>query len=490
MESSATQLELPRFDEVTFGYASAEAEGATAPELLLRAYLDRVGIIREALMGDRFLFLGYKGSGKSAIGERCRLLAQDKHDLFVTTTFLAEFPYSSLQKIAPGTNEPESRFPTAWRWLLLLNLIDSFSQDQGAPSTDANELGAAIRALKELQILPVPDLKRLAMTSAKTAFRAQIPKLLEFTHERSYAGQDLQFLTVVDMLQKAACSFRTGSRHVLILDGLDDVLSKRDVQYESLAGLITEVSRLNRELAKAGVPAKIVVLCRTDLFERLPAANKNKLRQDAAVTLDWYHDPREPEESGLLELINLRAEVASGLDYDVIDAHLPPRVHKRPMRQAVLELTRHTPRDVVQLFRSLQKFHHGDDPMSVDHVMSAFRDYSLTYFLPELKDELVGYVPSEDVDDVFAVFASLRKREFTRNELYHHWNHLAPDVDIDAALAALFECSGVGILHVKEQHRTSAKTYVSFKFRNRNSTIGMGQRFLLHSGVWKALNLV
>ena len=54
------------FRSIRFGKASAEAESAAAPELLLAGYLDHEGFTTQASSGDAFLFLGYKGSGKTA----------------------------------------------------------------------------------------------------------------------------------------------------------------------------------------------------------------------------------------------------------------------------------------------------------------------------------------------------------------------------------------------------------------------------------------
>lgn len=52
---------------IVFGKASAEREGAEYPDLLTKGYLNPFDVIREARDGAKFLFLGYKGSGKSAL---------------------------------------------------------------------------------------------------------------------------------------------------------------------------------------------------------------------------------------------------------------------------------------------------------------------------------------------------------------------------------------------------------------------------------------
>lgn len=88
------------FEKLRFGWASAEEEGASEPDLLLDGFLDVDGIIEEARNGHKFLFMGYKGSGKSAISEHMRLTAQSNPQQFVTTAFLADFPYSDFSRLA------------------------------------------------------------------------------------------------------------------------------------------------------------------------------------------------------------------------------------------------------------------------------------------------------------------------------------------------------------------------------------------------------
>ena len=64
---------------------------------------------------------------------------------------------------------------------------------------------------------------------------------------------------------------------MLFIDGLDEILTHSELQFPALAALISEASRLNDDLRAAYKPFKCVVLCRTDLFDRLPGANKNKI---------------------------------------------------------------------------------------------------------------------------------------------------------------------------------------------------------------------
>ena len=160
-------------------------------------------------------------------------------------------------------------------------LIQSFEADESAKLGAHSPYTKVVAGLRALDLMPVPQLNQLVSKSSKRGFKAGIPRFLELTSERVSEGQDLQLAQMVHVLRQAVTTFRTTNSHIVFVDGLDDVLTARDLQFQSIAALITEASRLNGELMSAGCPAKFVILCRTDIFDRLPGANKNKIRQDA-----------------------------------------------------------------------------------------------------------------------------------------------------------------------------------------------------------------
>jgi hypothetical protein len=479
--------------EFEFGYAAAEEEGAYAPDLLITGYLDPEELIQKAIAGRNFLFLGYKGSGKSAIGQHLKLLSNTRHDLFVTLVTLADFPFTPFKKIIKGEAEPESRYPTAWSWLLLLYLIDSFSKDNGREHMDEQAFQKAFADLQHLGLLPGPDLRRAVLISSKTTFGAELLKVgvkLERATERQDTT-DLVFF--VDSLKLIANAMRGPSRHLLVIDGLDDILAKRDIRFEAISALVFEANRLNQTFAREGVPAKVIVLCRTDLFERLPGANTNKLRQDAAIALDWYRDSQNPAESDLIRLINHRATLSAGAPIDIFTTFFPQRlerIHRRDgqdLRSFFLDLTRHTPRDMIMLMRKMQSFA-GPGIMPREAVLKAATAYSKDYFLPEIKNELSGYVRDEHIQIMIDLLGSMRKREFWVKDVEEQAkrNGVSKDLDIGACLRHMFECSAVGNVETWP----SGVTYFTFRYRNRHSAFSVDKKVLLHFGIWKALNLL
>jgi hypothetical protein len=382
------------------------------------------------------------------------------------------------------------KLPTSWRWLLLLYLIDSFQKDNGGEHEDPERFRMAVSNLKELGILPNPDFKRIVLTSSKNSFAAKL-KFLAGGREDTFERQDVTDLPFfIDALGNLAKGFKGNNRHLLVIDGLDDILTKDTTQIDALSCLIYETNRLNQEFAKVGTPCKIVILCRTDVFERLPGANLNKLRQDAAVNLDWYRDTQDPNQSDLIRLINKRASIEIGAEVDVFSLHLPRRIERLTRQQKcipfLLDLTRHTPRDMIMLMTQLQKFS-SPGVMSSDQVIKGVKAYSNDYFLPEIRNELSGFVSQRDIAVTIELIGSLRKREFGIADLQSHAKSVGypSDIDLSSILRSLFECSAIGNVDITASHQN----YFTFRYRNRNSAFSLAKKITLHFGVWKALNL-
>src|SRR5205085_172692 len=92
--------------------------------------------------------------------------------------------------------------------------------------------------------------------SSKHSFKINIAQLLELSYENEQAITeiDIKFMHLVDLMKSIAISFETKSSHFIIIDGLDEILSSREIQYQSLAALITQVKELNRYFLEHKVP--------------------------------------------------------------------------------------------------------------------------------------------------------------------------------------------------------------------------------------------
>jgi hypothetical protein len=153
----------------------------------------------------------------------------------------------------------------------------------------------------------------------------------------------------------------------------------------------------------------------------------------------------------------------------------------------LLDKTRHTPRDFIQLLNHLKPFYRGTT-FTVPQILSGVRQYSIKYFLPEIWDELAGYVPREHFDCFLSVLRSHRNPDRSYRQLLYAAcsTKKIEQRDFDTMLNTLYECSAIG--H-RWQDTISREWRFDFKYRNHNSAFNAGNDILLHPGLLKALNL-
>lgn len=483
-------LEKLPFGKIDFGADSAETERTQSPHLLLRGFLDSRGHGTRLVNGREYLVLGYKGSGKTALAANIELNAIGRHDLFANTVTLRDFPFAEFARILPTESEADASLPSAWSWLLLIKFFDTLLKDNSIDASPNTEFYAVREMLKSYGLLGGGDLKKLALISTKRELKLKLP-FVEGTWAREARDAEVRIPLLADKVKQVLGTLKTAARHILIVDGLDDILKNDSVQFQALSALIFEVSQLNSFFLRADVPLKVLVLCRTDIFDRLSGPNKNKIRQDSAIVLDWYHDPQSPDRSLLVQLANLRAHLASDRIHDVIEEYFPSEIRRKGWselhgrKRFLLDYTRHLPRDLLRLLHYIGAATAGVQP-TVEEVRSGIRTYSIDYFYHEIRDELDGYLTADQASAVLAVLASFGQPLFTlvEFEAAAAAHDVLSNVPSRAALTPLFECSAIA--NVREVG--SRLNYV-FKYRNRNMAINLKQTFFIHRGLWKAANI-
>ncbi|MBQ5979525.1 MAG: hypothetical protein IJL58_05850 [Bacteroidales bacterium] len=475
------------FKTINFGKADAHTEGEAYPELLSKGYLNISSVAEKALNGNVFLFLGYKGSGKSSLSEHLRLVSGDA---IVDQQQLKDFPFKEFDKIL-DTEDKIIRYKKLWCWLLCVKVFENLYFDSSAHVQSQNDLKKVVAIFTQAGIFPVLSISSLVKKTVTNSVKATI-KCLELNRtvnkEDVGIGQDIDLLT--DYLKNLILSFKEENQHVMIIDDLDDILSPKGLQFGIITSLINVVKELNRFFALSNVPFKILVLCRTDMFERLPDPNKNKTKQDCSFTFTWYREGlNKGDDSDLVKLINTRAKLVYPELQDVFKTFFP-RVYKgTKIHTALLDFTRHTPRDFIQLINYIQN-QCGDNTTKVTsaEIERGIKEYSTEYFKQEISDEMAGYLPGTVIEGVFNALSSLRSRDFWFSDFREKctYNTKLKGVEADEIMKILYECSAIGHSYSYNGGRTSR---VTFKYRNRSSSFNPEDRIMLHKGLWKALNV-
>lgn len=126
------------YRKIIFGKTDAQEESAEYPDLLINGYLQVDNINKQVLETNKFLFLGYKGAGKSALSEHLKLTSDS--NTIVDQQSLKNFPYKTFSKIVSGDSEPEVKHKLAWRWLLLVRVLQNLIADNDAHAASEMEL--------------------------------------------------------------------------------------------------------------------------------------------------------------------------------------------------------------------------------------------------------------------------------------------------------------------------------------------------------------
>ncbi len=470
------------FRTIQFGKTDGNEEASIYPVLLTKGYFDIMEVAEKALCSEIFLFLGYKGSGKSALSEHLNLRAKPAGSEIVHPQFLNRFPYKLFNKVVKGQAETEAKYPLAWEWVFLVYCMYAFDEDCSAMCNLNHEWQATIEELKKAQLFPVSNITDIVKIAHKNTFTVGVPPILGYKYERT-AEKGFDTGLCIKLLKDLIKEIRTDNRHYLVIDGLDDFISSREVQQKTIIALINTAKDINKWFRDNIVPFKVIVLCRTDIFDRLSDPNKNKIKRDSSFTFTWFDESEADDyaSSNLIALANLRARLKYPEIEDVFKTFFPKDFDGTNIYQALLDYTRHTPRDFLQLLNEIQNSCSSEN-VSPRNITSGIKRYSSEYFLGEIRDELAGYVSADNIELTIDLLSRLRKTTFNfidiqqladRDNKYHN-------LDLEEVFRVLFECSAIGHIRGDED-----KNY--FKYRNPHMTFNKFDRIKLHKGLWKVL---
>jgi len=432
---------------------------------------------------DEFLVLGPKGSGKSAIGVRLELLSRSNNEIKVKKYDLEDFPYKPFSTMIPSKEAREIKFQNDWEYILLVALLNNILKDERSYRDNQN-LKNVLEALKSHGILPSEDLTHIVNTTVNTMGGIKA-YFLEGSRSSEKEKIPFDISMLFETLKDLCYSLKLQSQHLIIIDGLDSVLvqDQKERQYTSLGALISVADRINTKLKKFGVRAKFIVLCRTELFDKLPGSNNNKIKQDSAILLNWYQD-KDITSTNLVSLINLRASNSLEKEINVFEEFFPKTItnYYKETLPFLLNFTRHTPRDFIILLNKIQESTKGDTPTEKE-IWNGLDEYSISYFISEIRDELNGFLTVEEINSIMKLLELMRVTGYYKSDIqnksYENKGFIA--LNLDTALEHLFNCNAIG--------NVDENSYHSLKYRNIHSHFMEDQKIIVHKGLWKALNL-
>ena len=476
-----------KFKDIKFGYISAEDEFTYSPELIIDGFLDEYGYIDELLDTEKFLVLGPKGSGKSAIGSKLELISKENKDIFTKKFKLRNFPYNSFTGIIYSKEAPEIQYLKNWEYVLIVACLNSFINDSSFQYPKNARI--ILRTLVDSGLLSSDGkikLEQIVKTTADKKFEINLKALKYIKSKQEEKITNIEQLFII--LKELFYSIELKSKHYIILDDLDYVFTERENQVKSLSALILAVDDMNKSFYQNEIPAKIIIMCRTDLFNTLSGPNKNKIKQHSGIVLDWYQDTSNLININLAKIINLRTKISLNSEIDIFKDCLPPYFYqwgqKKETIHVLFDYTRHTPRDIIQLLNEIQKHTGKSTKPSKENIKYALISYSKDYFVSEIRDELDGFISKNELNYLIPLLISVGNYRFSLDELENKikGNDKYKSIDSNRLIDALFNCNAIGNID-------NVSNFVTFKYRNPYAEFNPNSDILVHNGLQKALNL-
>jgi hypothetical protein len=389
----------------SFGQYVAEYEREELTE-----YFVETSEFRSILAGDSTVFVGRKGTGKTAtMSQSVNELKKDRRNLVVSIKPSA-YELSGLVdlvKSLEGDSHSEYLLLSLWTYLLYteigLRTVSYAGERPAKTGTDANLL-LLVQELDDLQIDAADDLS-VRLERAVTLLSAGNRRSGESVQD--FVSRSLKLHRLNKLRELVVSTLKDFKRVAVLIDNLDKTWERGSdyaVMSRFILALLTAVGRLEKDFARApGASANLrftlTVFLRTDIFDIVTKA------------------AREPDKIGALEIRWGDAELlvrvleeryaanrtSKTKTYDMWDDLFDPEVRGLKTRDYFLWRTLPRPRDFVffanaALTTAINRKHDRISAADIVHAESAYSQFAVEALLVEseaerfdLEDALYGF---------------------------------------------------------------------------------------------------
>lgn len=411
-----------------FGNPEAESEKG-----LVEYFNDYLGIFNEMLVG-KFLFVGRKGTGKSAIAKYIKAESDKSDDSYASIIRMSDL---SIERIVQ--RDEKQREYALIEWLILLNLTKLIVKSGSAKYTREYEklekflernAGSVDVDQKELIERMTTKNGEINFEVLRHSFGGIIGK--SFHSKEKSAPYYKMIGPLKEILKWLFSTEDVNSKEFWILvDDLDvDYKLENEIDNDKLMDLIRIVRVYNTELLSE--KSKILVFIREDICKHIVNRYNDsaKIIQGNIIPINWYiplKDMGKEDDIPLKKLADRRIEIAFNENKMTIPEGKSPwdcliewdRAYGSSSFKFILDYTFYRPRDIVTF---LDAVHIGNYsiPLSYSNVKRALRKY-VEMTINEIKSELKLFFNEDDKCLLFNdVFPHIINENLTKQELVEY----------------------------------------------------------------------
>ena len=479
--------------DMFIGSPEAESEATNTPIKLSEFFEDYLNIF-QPLNEEKFIIVGRKGSGKTAVGEAIYNLSQSSPNVFCKFIKKTDIDVEYIVQIGQE-NGYTIKVSLLYKWLMLTHMLDLLTQNEKLTNHPAmNHLRKFVnrnRGFIDIRKGEVVEMMRKSgfsvgveyLNRALTAMGSKEITVKESKPDFTKLLPGLE-MVVLDLMQHD-----TDNQYIIIFDDLDVGYStKVQSNIDTMAELLRMVRYFNVDcLGRRNIDSKVLVLLRDDIEKSvLFTADMGKIFNAYAVELNWYEDCYRYDEKNLMlrQFINKRIKVNFQKKGYVINNQSDPWTSfvdeqsfygGKTGVKYILDYTFFRPRDLILFFKDINTMK-LPLPLSSDTIKKNLLGRYAVAMVKDLKGELSLANDKDAVEKVFKTLRNFSNRDpFTYDDLYDalKTQRISED-DIPELIESLFEYSLIGNFESGN---------VLFKFREgavENLEINKEMNFILH----------
>ena len=383
-------------DSLYFGKDDAESDFA-AGGLLQQGFL-RTLAYDEAIKGRKNLFVGRKGSGKSAICLTLQRSLESEHRVALVTP--DEISAEEIRRFSLAGISPESSKELIWRYVFAVQVSKYLLARANTVARPDDAVKQHVHGIKKF----LSDNGELEELTATSRFWRIVEKLKgqlsfeAFSIKMSFGAEakaPTSGTAATDQLDRLETHLAGIARLLglssksdpffILVDQIEKVWSNEPESNSMVIGLL----QASKRVAIAFTFVRCAVFLRTDIYEKVRFQEGDKFHTDE-FRIAW-------DEKKLLDLALVRAQASSSVsitDKELWSKVFPHVIDGDKTSSFLVSLTLMRPRDIIQLCNCCRDTaqQNGNSSIMVDDISRAARVYS-TWKLTDLQSEWVVNYP-------------------------------------------------------------------------------------------------
>ncbi|MBR5657120.1 MAG: hypothetical protein IKW98_10670 [Prevotella sp.] len=419
------------------GIPEAEAEATTASIKLETLFIDYLDVL-EQLNNEKFIVLGRKGTGKSAIGEHILSLAKNEANMFCDFIKKEDVDIEKIVQIGKEEGVYIER-GLLYKWIILTKFVALFAENQSlACIKGMNYLSDFIKKSRGFINIKNYEIKEIIHQYGLSVNIEYFKRYLSTSGNtyKQYKYEKAEFYKLIPDLEKVVTDILKTDKdnlYILMFDDLDIGLNLNNKEsIDTLTELIRTIKYYNNDIfARNSIESKIIVFLRTDIQKHLIySADMPKIFSSYATELRWYENSFRYNETKLLlrQFINRRISVNFQRKGLVINDNNDPWTSfideksfygEKTGFKHIIDHTFYRPRDLILFFKEIGSLD-LNLPISSNDVNNILLDRYAREMITDIKGELsVNY----NANEIECIFDALRngygtyRKPFTHNTL-------------------------------------------------------------------------